>query len=147
MTNSEKQQYIDARREYIESQFSHLNPKQREAVLATEGALLILAGAGSGKTTVLINRIANLMRFGHASDSDTLPAGASFSDVEVIRNGGKQADLFAALEPVMPWRILAITFTNKAAEELKNRLQLMLGDAARDIWASTFHSCCVRILG
>ena len=95
MTNSEKQQYIDARREYIESQFSHLNPKQREAVLATEGALLILAGAGSGKTTVLINRIANPMRFGHASDNDALPAGASFSDVEVIRNGGKQADLSA----------------------------------------------------
>ena len=146
MTNSEKQQYIDARREYIESQFSHLNPKQREAVMATEGALLILAGAGSGKTTVLINRIANLMRFGRASDTDVLPAGASASDVEVLKKGGKQADLFAALEPVMPWRILAITFTNKAAEELKNRLQMMLGDAARDIWASTFHSCCVRIL-
>lgn len=146
MTKTEEQQYIQVRKEYIEEQFSDLNPMQRQAVMATEGPLLILAGAGSGKTTVLINRIANLIRFGKASDSDLIPPGASASDVDVIRNGGRQADLFAALEPVMPWRILAITFTNKAADELKNRLQLMLGEGARDIWASTFHSCCVRIL-
>ena len=146
MTNTEEKQYIQTRRAYIERQFSNLNPMQREAVLATEGPLLILAGAGSGKTTVLIHRIANLIQYGKASDSDQLPAGASMADLEVLEKGGAQADMLASLEPVEPWRILAITFTNKAADELKNRLSLMLGEKAEDIWASTFHSCCVKIL-
>jgi len=108
--------------------------------------LLILAGAGSGKTTVLINRIANLLRFGRASDSDELPVGASEKGLEGLKNGGDEAVPYAALDPVEPWRILAITFTNKAAEELKNRLGSMLGETANDIWACTFHSACVRIL-
>jgi DNA helicase-2/ATP-dependent DNA helicase PcrA len=130
----------------IEKEFARLNDMQRKAVMATEGPLLILAGAGSGKTTVLINRIANLMRYGRASDTDELPEGASEADIAAMDAGGERARALAALEPVEPWRILAITFTNKAADELKNRLSAMLGEAAEDIWASTFHSCCVRIL-
>ena len=114
--------------------------------MATEGPLLILAGAGSGKTTVLINRIANLLRYGIAGDTNELPANASEEDIEIMLSGGDDARRIAALDPVEPWRVLAITFTNKAADELKARLERMLGPEASDIWASTFHSACVRIL-
>ena len=145
--------YIEARRQVIALDFPNLNDAQRRAVMATEGPLLILAGAGSGKTTVLINRIANLMKYGRASDCDTLPADADEAKLEVMRRyiAGeralkRQAEEAAAFEPVEPWRILAITFTNKAAGELKERLHNMLGPAAEDIWARTFHSACVRIL-
>ena len=133
--------------------FPKLNDAQRRAVMATEGPLLILAGAGSGKTTVLINRIANLMKYGRASDTEDLPADASEEKLDLMRRyiAGdvslkRQAEEAAAYEPVEPWRILAITFTNKAAGELKDRLNAMLGPAAEDIWARTFHSACVRIL-
>lgn len=114
--------------------------------MATEGPLLILAGAGSGKTTVLINRIANLLSFGCASDSEELPAIADDAALAALRRGDNAAELCAALDPVEPWRILAITFTNKAAGELKARLARMLGEKAEDVWACTFHSACVRIL-
>ncbi len=145
--------YIDARRQVIAKNFPRLNEKQREAVMATEGPLLILAGAGSGKTTVLINRIANLMKYGKASDCEDLPADADEEKLDVMRRylAGDEslkqpAEEAAAYEPVAPWQILAITFTNKAAGELKDRLSAMLGPAAEDIWARTFHSACVRIL-
>ncbi len=145
--------YIEVRREVIARNFPSLNERQREAVLATEGPLLILAGAGSGKTTVLINRIANLMKYGRASDSGELPFDASEEKLDIMRRylAGetelrREAELAAALDPVDPWRILAITFTNKAAGELKDRLARMLGTAAEDVWARTFHSACVRIL-
>lgn len=141
-----EKRYIDARRKLIESDFASLNPMQRKAVMATEGPLLILAGAGSGKTTVLINRIANLLRYGIAGDTDELPTNACEEDIAVMLSGGEAARRIAALDPVEPWRILAITFTNKAADELKSRLEKMLGPKAADIWASTFHSACVRIL-
>ena len=108
--------------------------------------MLILAGAGSGKTTVLINRIANLMRFGRGADTDEIPENATEEDISAMEAGSEAGLRAAAFEPVEPWRILAITFTNKAATELKNRLSAMLGAQAEDIWASTFHSCCVRIL-
>ena len=126
---------------------------QREAVFHTEGPLLILAGAGSGKTTVLVNRIANLVRFGGAYHSSSVPAGLTGAHVaeleQLVQTGGAPSQALAPLlaqQPVWPYRILAITFTNKAAGELKNRLSAMLGQAGQDVNASTFHSACVRIL-
>ena len=89
-----------------------LNERQKEAVLATEGPVLVLAGAGSGKTTVLVNRIAYMISEKH----------------------------------IRPWNILSITFTNKAAREMKDRIERLLGDTAKDMWIGTFHSVCVRIL-
>lgn len=89
-----------------------LNPMQKEAVLHTEGPLLVLAGAGSGKTTVLVNRVAHILK-----------------DMQVP-----------------PYRILAITFTNKAANEMKTRIENLFGEGVRDMWISTFHSMCVKIL-
>ncbi len=146
--------FLKARRRYIASQFSQLNDMQQEAVLTTEGPLLLLAGAGSGKTTVLINRIANIMRFGRASDSNEIPETATEEDVLFLENLPAElteydrwrADTLCAVEPAVPWSIIAITFTNKAANELKERLSVLLGPEAQDIWAMTFHSACCRIL-
>ena len=145
MTDFEKH-YIEAVRDVVLSDFEKLNPMQQEAVLATEGPLLILAGAGSGKTTVLINRIAKLLKYGRAGDCEDIPEDAGETQLAILRAGGERAKALAALDPVAPWRILAITFTNKAAGELKDRLEQMLGEQAQDIWACTFHSACVRIL-
>ena len=154
MTESYNQRFITARRKYIASQFSKLNNMQQEAVLTTDGPLLLLAGAGSGKTTVLINRIANLMRFGSASDSNLVPDTVTEADVEFLENfihnpnelERNRAERLCQLDPAVPWSIIAITFTNKAANELKDRLSSMLGPEAQDIWAMTFHSACCRIL-
>ncbi|NCC69293.1 MAG: ATP-dependent DNA helicase PcrA, partial [Clostridia bacterium] len=147
MVNDFEKRYIRARKKVIEADFARLNPMQREAVMATEGPLLVLAGAGSGKTTVLINRIANMLRYGRASDTDEVPEGATEEDLSVLEAGlSDEARKLAALDPVEPWRIIAITFTNKAADALRSRLETMLGDAAEDIWVRTFHSACVRIL-
>jgi len=146
--------FLKARRNYIEAQFSQLNEMQRQAVLTTEGPLLLLAGAGSGKTTVLINRIANIMRFGRGSDSNEIPESITEEDVEFLETlcddlneyDRWRADSLCAVEPAVPWSIIAITFTNKAANELKDRLSVLLGPEAQDIWAMTFHSACCRIL-
>ncbi len=146
MTENFGKEYIQQRRRFIESRFSKLNKMQLKAAMATEGPLLILAGAGSGKTTVLINRIANLLRYGRAGDCKDVPMGADETSLSLLLSGGEEAKNEAALDPVEPWRILAITFTNKAAGELKDRLERMLGEKARYIWACTFHFACVRIL-
>ena len=146
--------FLAARRKYIAGQFSQLNTMQQEAVLTTEGPLLLLAGAGSGKTTVLINRIANLMRFGRGSDSNEVPDTVTEEDVTFLEGLAAEAneydrrrgDHLCAVEPAVPWSIIAITFTNKAANELKERLSTLLGPEAQDIWAMTFHSACCRIL-
>ena len=145
-TLSFQTEYVAARKAWLENSFHFLNPMQRLAVMATEGPVLILAGAGSGKTTVLIHRIANLMRYGSASDTDYLPETASEAGLSALRNLSEEAEPFARLYPVPAWKILAITFTNKAADELKNRLENIIGPSSRDIWACTFHSACVRIL-
>lgn len=147
-------QFCALRRSVIEGEFSNLNPEQRKAVLATEGPLLLLAGAGSGKTTVLIHRVANLMKYGRGSDSNEVPDWVTAEDLAFLESyaahpteeGRDRAERLCKLEPAAPWTILAITFTNKAAGELKERLEKMLGPSANDIWASTFHSCCARIL-
>ena len=154
MNDSMISRFIVARKKYISSQFSQLNNMQQQAALATEGPLLLLAGAGSGKTTVLINRIANLIRFGRGSDSNDVPDTVTEEDVVFLENlqqpldvfDRNRADYLCALEPAAPWSVMAITFTNKAANELKERLQLMLGPQAQDVWAMTFHSACCRIL-
>ena len=96
----------------MEELIEGLNDRQKEAVLATEGPCLVIAGAGSGKTKVLTHKIAYLMKE----------------------------------KNVKPWNILAITFTNKAANEMKERVEKLVGDAAKDMWIGTFHSICVRIL-
>ena len=154
MTEQLKKRFQTARHAYIRSMFAQLNPMQQEAVLATEGPLLLLAGAGSGKTTVLINRIANLIRFGRGSDSADVPDTVTEDDVLFLESATAQmteydrrrADFLCALDPAPAWSILAITFTNKAANELKHRLANILGPEAEDIWAMTFHSACCRIL-
>ncbi len=131
--------------------FARMNDRQREAVYCVNGPLLILAGAGSGKTTVLIHRIANLIRFGSASESDAPLSAADEALLRPYADGSAAADdavlRAAAVHPVRPWNILAITFTNKAAGELKDRLAQMLGpDDASGVWASTFHAACARML-
>lgn len=152
MTDTMNQRFLDARRQYIAARFSKLNEQQREAVLATEGPLLLLAGAGSGKTTVLINRIANLITYGSGSDSQEIPDYITEDDVSYLESLGTQpeatsrGDALCALRPAAPWSIIAITFTNKAANELKARLEAMLGPQGLDVWAMTFHSACCRIL-
>ncbi len=148
-----RKRYAAARRSIIRNDFKELNNMQQEAVLTTEGPLLLLAGAGSGKTTVLINRIVNLIRYGRGSDTTEVPEYAGEKELcllEEAAEGKIPADDYirslCQVEPAESWRILAITFTNKAAEELKGRLRAALGDVATDIWAMTFHSACVRIL-
>ena len=166
--------FITVRREAISCEFAHLNDMQIEATLATQGPLLLLAGAGSGKTTVLINRIANLLKYGSGSDSEYVPDYVTEEDLSFLESyikhqsdGAKiktkdtseqgiinspsdesQARMqnICAVDPVEPWRIIAITFTNKAAGEMKERLSRMLGPESEDIWAMTFHSACSRIL-
>ena len=135
--NELQQRFIRARRQAIALNYQHLNDKQREAVLSTEGPLLLLAGAGSGKTTVLINRVANLLRYGRGSDTEEIPMPISDDEVEFLEQYVRHpdpeqkplADYLCAVEPARPWEVLAITFTNKAANELKDRLERMLGEA------------------
>lgn len=154
MTQDFTSRYIAARRAVIARRYSRMNPPQREAVLTTQGPLLLLAGAGSGKTTVLINRVDNLLTFGRGSDSDYVPDWASEEDLAFLESfpekpspeDWRQARRLCAVEPAVPWSVIAITFTNKAAGELRERLERMCGPAANDIWAATFHSACVRIL-
>ena len=149
-----EKRFLAARRAVIAARFVNLNEMQLQGVLTTQGPLLLLAGAGSGKTTVLINRIANLIAFGEGADSDEIPEGITEDDVTYLeqylrtqdRDMQIQAERLCALRPAAPWSILAITFTNKAANELKARLQALLGDYAMDVWAMTFHAACCRIL-
>ncbi len=153
MTDFE-QRYIAARRAVIARDFARLNPMQRQAAMTTEGPLLLLAGAGSGKTTVLIQRVYNLLTYGRGSDCDEVPPWATEEDLAFLESYPDRPDeeeqrravRLCAADVPRPWEIIAITFTNKAAGELKDRLAARLGPPANDVWASTFHSACVRIL-
>ncbi len=149
------EEFIKAKKSALNLYFGKLNDMQKKAVFTVNGPLLILAGAGSGKTSVLVNRIANMVNFGDAYNSKACPADVSEEIISFLKsyNGSKDdADVsslkdYIAVDAVKPWNILAITFTNKAAGELKERLSAMLGeDTAKDITAATFHSACVRIL-
>ena len=147
------QRFIQLRRKVLEREFAKMNPSQQAAVFQMEGPVLILAGAGSGKTTVVVNRIANMVRYGNAYHDQEVPFGIQESDLEELEAflQGKETDeqrvtQLVASRPVKPWNILAITFTNKAAGELKARLSALLGEQGTYVNASTFHSACVRIL-
>ena len=152
--NELERRFVAARRKAIATDYQKLNPMQREGVLTTEGSLLLLAGAGSGKTTVLINRVANLLRYGRGSDTEEIPMAISEDEVAFLEQYAQEPQeemrplmqYLCAVQPARPWEVLAITFTNKAAGELKERLERMLGEEALDVWAATFHAACVRIL-
>ena len=154
MLERDELRFIEARRKIIEGYYTNLNDMQRKAVMTTQGPLLLLAGAGSGKTTVLIHRIANLIKFGSGADSDEIPGFVTEDDVDFLcayaeqhfEDGKARAEMLCAVEPAAPWNIIAITFTNKAANELKDRLENMLGEQGLGVWAMTFHSACCRIL-
>ena len=149
----DKSEILALRRAVLEKDFARMNDRQKQAVFTVNGPLLILAGAGSGKTTVLINRIANILRYGDAYNSTYLRDDLDENDIAAckayIENSTPlttETQEHLSVSACAPWRIMAITFTNKAAGELKDRLCAMLGETANDIWASTFHSTCARIL-
>ena len=149
----DKSEILALRRAVLEKDFARMNDRQKQAVFTVNGPLLILAGAGSGKTTVLINRIANILRYGDAYNSTYLRDDLDENDIAAckayIENGTPlttETQEHLSVSACVPWCIMAITFTNKAAGELKDRLCAMLGETANNIWASTFHSTCARIL-
>ena len=136
------------KKKIIEKDFNRMNNMQFEAVTTTKGAVLVLAGAGSGKTTVLVNRIAYLIKYGDAYLDDNMftPSDAEMKQGEDYLKGlvSHPGQAFTS-NPVRPYEILAITFTNKAAGELKDRIAKILGGES-DVWAGTFHSICAKIL-
>nr|WP_300127072.1 UvrD-helicase domain-containing protein [uncultured Butyricicoccus sp.] len=147
--------FASIRRTVIEQVFSRMNDRQKEAVFQTEGPLLVLAGAGSGKTTVLIHRIINILRFGRGYDSPYATPGATMDDLAFLADymtdpkpeNRERAMQLCAVQPAKPWEIVAITFTNKAAHELQERLARAVGERdAEAIWAYTFHTFCLHIL-
>ncbi len=155
MEHNRKDRYLAAKRKLFDRYYSSLNEQQREAVFTTEGSLLVLAGAGSGKTTVLVRRIAFLIRYGNAYYSTYVPYEITEEKVaeleravELSREEIEEILPEFISSPCPPWQILAITFTNKAANEIKSRLQSAFPNekTSDDIWAGTFHSVCARIL-
>ena len=154
MTEQEKQRFQRAKRALFDKYYSFLNKPQREAVYTVNGPVLILAGAGSGKTTVLVNRIAHIIKYGNSYYSEDVPDYVTPDAIEDLENASKSEDKdlienylrVLAVDSCKAYNILAITFTNKAANEIKSRLEKQLQEGASDIWAGTFHSICMRIL-
>ena len=148
--------YLKLKRALFDKCYASLNAMQRDAVFSVNGPLLILAGAGSGKTTVLVRRVVFIIKYGNAYYDDTIPEYVDEKYISEMEYALNCADVSVAedmlqdfaCEPCRPYRMLAITFTNKAANEIKIRLAAALNDedAAKDIWAGTFHSICMRIL-
>ncbi len=136
------------KKKIIQKDFSRMNNMQFKAVTTTEGAVLVLAGAGSGKTTVLVNRIAYLVKYGNAFLNDNMPCPPEPEmqrGIDYLEGKTNDPGPYFKSYPVKPYNILAITFTNKAAGELKNRIANILGGET-DVWAGTFHSICAKIL-
>lgn len=156
ITDVDRLEFLKLRKELLEKEYGRLNPQQRQAVFQVKGPLLVLAGAGSGKTSVLVNRIAYMIKYGNAYHSERVPPSLTGADIELMRRAASGGDvtpeeqerlrLIMMDNPVHPSSILAITFTNKAAREMKERLENMLGEAVEGIWVGTFHAACVRIL-
>ncbi len=147
------ERFLAARCECFNKKYDYLNQAQREAVFTVNGPLLVLAGAGSGKTTVLAERIAYIIKYGNAFMSNSVPAMISEEDIEALKSydileeNDRELVLAAySSDPCPPWAILSFTFTNKAANNMKIRLEKIVGEGAADIWAGTFHSICMRIL-
>lgn len=145
--------FLQLKKEIILKEFSYMNDMQQKAIFKTNGPVLILAGAGSGKTTVMVNRISYMVNYGNTMESNYIPQNLSENDINTLKEylDGSFEDKdyihnLLADNKILPWNILAITFTNKAANELKERLSNMLGEQALDINSGTFHSTCVRIL-
>lgn len=151
-----KERYLGAKRALFDIAYGDLNSEQRRAVFAVNGPLLVLAGAGSGKTTVLVRRIAYIIKYGNAYESESVPFDLSEGEVLELEALAARGDRDAAAsvlsrfacDPCPPWRMLAITFTNKAAGEIRSRINAQLGDVggAEEIRSGTFHSVCLRIL-
>ena len=142
--------FTDLKRKILEKEFSKMNDMQKKAIFNVNGPVLILAGAGSGKTTVLVNRIINLIKYGNAYNENVMNEDIDENYLNQMRlylnNEIKDFDYKKlSVTPAKPYQILAITFTNKAAKELKDRLASAIKDS-NDIWASTFHSTCAIIL-
>ena len=155
LDHEQELRFCKARRAAIAREFARLNPEQQRAVLATEGPLLLLAGAGSGKTTVLIHRIANLMKYGRGSDSPEVPQWVTGDDLTFLegyaatgQGDRERQERLCRLDPAVPWSILAITFTNKAADEIAERLSRKEAELTEEeLWGfGTFHSVALRIL-
>ncbi len=155
--NTIEQRYLSAKRALFDKVYDSLNDRQREAVFTVNKPLLVLAGAGSGKTTVLVRRIAFIIRYGNAYKSDYIPYNIDEKCVRELEDALTlpRTDIERGFlhrftnNACEPYRILAITFTNKAANEIKARLAGMFPDdpaIAADIATGTFHSICVRIL-
>lgn len=149
---------LNLKQRCLEQFFNRTNPQQKEAIFNIKGPMLIIAGAGSGKTTVLCNRITNLLLFGNAYlsgkeniyNSDDSTFLNDYADGKIEKNEEttmRLSELISDDRP-RPWSILAVTFTNKAASELKERLSKAgtAGSDAGDVWAGTFHSVCIKIL-
>ncbi len=153
--NDYQKRFEIAVKKYLNNYFSSLNEMQREAVFCVDGPVLILAGAGSGKTTVLVNRVKNMLKFGSAYNRDYSFAYIDEEDLLLVEAASRgelageeleKAEELMAYNRINPGNILAITFTNKAANELKDRISSVYDLSDNSLQASTFHSACVRIL-